>query len=161
VKINSCSTRLAFVDGGVGHSNRCPIEILENKPVIQYLNTDLDLVCDIDPATLATEFESRDLSVNVTHGDDGLWYILCEDDNDTEPEPNIVRLLDAVDSLTDAARAIWQRCSKREFNVGYDCGDEPWAFNQGLSNDVLRRMATCGATFRVTLYPYRPDPGPT
>ena len=68
-------------------------------------------------------------------------YILCSGDNDTEPESNIARLLDAIDSLTDAARAILQRCSTREFNVGYDCGDQPWAFNQGLSNDTLRRMA--------------------
>ena len=130
---------------------------MPDKPVIHYLNTDLDLVCDIDPAPLAAEFESRDLCAHVTHGEDGLWYVLCEDSNDTEPEPNIVRLLNAVDLLTDTARAIWQRCSKREFNVGYDCGDEPWSFNQGLSNDVLRRMAACGATFRLTLYPHRPD----
>ncbi len=120
---------------------------------IQYLNTDLDLVCDVDPALLATEMESRELVAHVTPGDDGLFYVLCEDDNAAEPEPNIVRLLDAIDALSDDALQLWARCSKREFNVGYDCGDEPWAFNQGLSNAVLRRMADCGASFRITLYP--------
>ena len=106
---------------------------------------------------LATEIESHDLVALVNPGDDGLFYVMCEDNNDTEPEPNIKRLLDAVDALSDGARELWARCSKREFNVGYDCGDEPWAFNQGLSNDVLRRMADCGASFRITLYPHRPD----
>lgn len=130
---------------------------MADPPLIQYLNTDLDLVCDVDPALLAAEFEARDLAVNVHAGEDGLFYVMCEDDNDTEPEPNILRLLDAVDALTDGARDLWNRCSKREFNVGYDCGDEPWAFNQGLSNDVLRRMADCGSNFRITLYPHRPD----
>ena len=125
--------------------------------LIQYLNTDLDLVCDVDPAVLAAEFEARDLAVSVHAGDEGLFYVMCEDCNDTEPEPNILRLLDAVDALTDASRELWNRCIKREFNVGYDCGDEPWSFNQGLSNDVLRRMADCGSTFRITLYPHRPD----
>lgn len=124
-------------------------------PIIQYLNTDLDLVCDVDPAILASEFESRDLVVNVTPGDDGLFYVLCEDWDESEPEPNIVRLLDAIEGLSDAARDVWDRCSKREFNVGYDCGDEPWSFNQGLSNFVLRRIADCGASFRITLYPFR------
>ncbi|MEM7315379.1 MAG: hypothetical protein AAF497_19740 [Planctomycetota bacterium] len=80
-------------------------------------------------------------------------YVICEDTNAPEPEPNILRLLDAVDALTDASRELWNSCTKREFNVGYDCGDEPWAFNQSLSNGVLRRMADCGSTFRITLYP--------
>ena len=134
---------------------------LPDPPVIQYRNTDLDLVTDIDPAPLVAEFESRGLSAQVTTGGCGLWYVICEDENETEPEPepepNIVRLLDAVESLSDPARVIWQHCSKCEFDVGYDCGDEPRAFNQALSNDVLRRIAACGATFSITLYPYRPD----
>jgi hypothetical protein len=124
-------------------------------PQIQYLNTDLDLVCDVDPATLVTELEAADLAVHVTPGEDGLFYVLCEDSNDTEPEPNIVRLLDAIEALSGPAGELWTRCSKREFNVGYDCGDEPWSFNQGISNDVLKRMAGCGASFRVTLYPHK------
>lgn len=125
-------------------------------PIIRYLNTDLDLVCDLDPAILAAEIKSRGLSVCVTAGDDGLFYALCEDSNDVEPEPNIIHLLDAVDALSVAGREIWNRCSKREFNIGYDCGDEPWCFNQGISNQVLRRIADCGASFSITLYPYRP-----
>ena len=133
------------------------MERMAETPAIQYLNTDLDLVCSVDPSMLASEFEVRGLAVHVTAGDDGLFYVMCEDDNDTEPEPNIRRLLDAIDGLSVDARRIWNQCSKREFNVGYDCGDEPWSFNQGLSNDVLRRMADCGASFRMTLYPYRPE----
>lgn len=130
---------------------------MSDKPNFQYLNTDLDLVSDVEPTVLASEFEARDLVAHVTHGEDGLYYVMCEDCNDTEPEPNLIRLLDAIESLSDSAREIWDRCSKREFNVGYDCGDEPWAFNQGISNDTLRRMAECGAEFRITLYPHRPD----
>ena len=113
---------------------------LADPPLNQYLNTDLDLVCDVDPARLAAEFESHNLRAHVHAGDDGLFYVRCDGDNDTEPEANIARLLDAIDTLTDGARELWNRCSKREFNVGYDCGDEPWSFNQGLSNFVLRRQ---------------------
>jgi hypothetical protein len=133
-----------------------PFQRPDETPKIQYLNTDLDLICDLDPAILAAEFKTRDLlSVCVTPGDDGLFYVLCEDRNDVEPEPNMVRLLDAIDALSVSGREIWNRCSKREFNVGYDCGDEPWSFNQSISNQTLRRIADCGASFRITLYPYR------
>lgn len=126
-------------------------------PKIQYVNTDLDLACDFDPSMIASEFEARGLSVHVTPGNDGRFYLLCEDCNDTEPEPNIKCLLDAVDALSDDSRKLWARCSKREFDIGYDCGDEPWSFNQGISNDVLFRMANCGASLRITLYPHRPE----
>jgi hypothetical protein len=129
--------------------------MMSETPTIQYLNTDLDLVCDVDLAMLAAEMESRGLVAVLRAGNDGLFYVTCEDNSDTEPEPNIKRLLDAVESLSDSAGELWARCSKREFDVGYDCGDEPWAFNQALSNDVLRRMADCGASFRITLYPHR------
>lgn len=42
-----------------------------NKTQIQYLNTDLDLVCDVDPSGLAREFENRNLVAHVTPGEDG------------------------------------------------------------------------------------------
>lgn len=124
-------------------------------PQIEYLNTDLDLVCDVDPAILVSKLEAADLAVHVSSGEDGLFYVLCEDSNETEPEPNLVRLLDAIEALSGPARDLWNRCSKREFNVGYDCGDEPWSFNQGISNEVLRRMANSGSSFRITLYPHK------
>lgn len=123
-----------------------------NSP-IRYLNTDLDLICNVDPAVLASELEAHDLFVNVTPGEDDLFYVLCEDMNDNEPEPNIRKMIDAIESLSDAAQKIWAQCSKLEFNIGYDCGDEPWAFNQGLSNDVIKRIANCGTSLRITLYP--------
>jgi hypothetical protein len=56
-------------------------------PIIQYLNTDLDLVCEGDPAVLVAELASHGLVAHVTRQDDGVFYVLCEDDNDTEPEP--------------------------------------------------------------------------
>lgn len=106
---------------------------------------------------LASELEMRGLCAHLTRGDDGCFYLMCEDFNDTEPEPNIKRLLDGIDSLSDDSQKLWSRCAKREFNVGYRCGDEPWSFNQGISNDLLRRMADCGASFRITLYPHWPQ----
>ena len=130
---------------------------MEQTRTISYLNTDLDLVSATDPSVLASEFKKFGLNVQVHPGDDGLFYVLWEDFNDSEPEPNIRRIMDAIDGLSVDALGIWAQCSKREFNVGYDCGDEPWSFNQGLSNDIIRRIADCGASFRITLYPCRPE----
>jgi hypothetical protein len=66
---------------------------------------------------------------------------------------------DAVESLEESCRPLWTECRLKEFNIGYDCGHEPWAFNHGLTNQTLLRMAQAGASLRITLYPLRTDPG--
>jgi hypothetical protein len=123
--------------------------------VIQYLNTDLDLVSDTDLTTLAAALESRGLfALHVDRRDDGLWHAsfevnLCG----SQPETTIGLMLYIIESLDEPLRQTWQVCLSREFNIGYECGAEPWAFNQALSTQTLRRMVDVGASLRITLYP--------
>ena len=127
---------------------------------ITYLNTDLDLVSANDLTALGAAFKAAGVRpLHVTPVDDKGWYACFEtDEQHTEPEPNIAAMLAVVESLSPPLRSAWAGCSKREFNIGYDCGLEPWSFNQGLSAELLGRMAAAGACLRVTLYPDR-DPG--
>jgi hypothetical protein len=130
---------------------------MENVHQTRYLTTDLDLVAPVPLTPLISHFKSRGISPQgLTLGDDGKWYVTLNiRETFAEPCPNIAAMLSAVESATGDARSCWEACTTREFNVGYDCGEEPWAFNQGLSNETLRRMAQCGATLRLTLYPFR------
>ena len=122
-------------------------ESVTDVPQFQYLNTDLDLVSPIDLAPLIGHFRYANVSPLIpTLGDDGLWYVTFDtDETFREPDSNIAAILSAIESSTGSSRDCWDACTKREFNVGYDCGDEPWSFNQGLSNETLRRMARCDA----------------
>jgi hypothetical protein len=124
---------------------------------ISYLNTDLDLISSDELTALAAVFESRGVfPLHVMRRDDGLWYATFEaQDQYTEPEPNIAAMVLVVESLAEPHRSIWLGCTRREFNIGYDCGAEPWAFNQELSSGLLGRIAAVGASLRVTLYPDR------
>lgn len=124
---------------------------------IQYLNSDLDLQSDDDLTDLAAALTSRGLlDLHVTKGDDGRWYACFEaGENANEPEPNIRAILEALESLPEHLEAVWARCSLREVNIGYNCGVRPWSFNQGLSNEVLQRLAALGLCLRVTIYPTR------
>jgi hypothetical protein len=125
--------------------------------VISYLNTDLDLTSAEDLTELAAAFEAAGVfPLHVTRGEDGRWYACFETvEQHTEPETNIAAMLGVVESLAPPQRPVWAGCSRREFNIGYDCGLEPWAFNQGLSAELLGRMAAAGASLRITLYPNR------
>lgn len=122
---------------------------------IRYLNTDLDLESAEDLTALAAEFEAHGVSpLHVARGEDGRWHATFEtDERYLQPEPNIASMVAAVESLPEQLRAAWSGCTHREFNIGYDCGVEPWAFNQALSSRLLGRMAAVGACLRITLYP--------
>ncbi|HEY2979901.1 MAG TPA: hypothetical protein VGJ22_01865 [Anaerolineales bacterium] len=122
---------------------------------IRYLNTDLDLTSGDDLTALAAAFEAQVVSpLDVTHGEDGLWYATFETDKQHEqPDPNIAAIRAVIESLAGPLRTVWSGCTRREFNIGYACGSKPWAFNQGLSSQLLGRMAAVGASQRITLYP--------
>ena len=128
--------------------------------IISYLNTDLDLASAEDLHPLVDALQSAALfALSVTLGQDGRWYATLETEADhAEPETNIDSMLAAIEALDVVNRKRWDECTLREFNIGYDCGAEPWAFNQGLSPNLLGRMAAARAALRITLYPDRPIP---
>jgi hypothetical protein len=124
--------------------------------LIQYLNTDLEVVAANDLSPLEANFNTNGLLTvcSLEQGDDSLWYGNFEaDESYEEPETTIRTMLAVIESLDGPVADIWQSCSKREFNIGYDCGSKPWAFNNGLTTETLRRIAACGGTLRITIYP--------
>jgi hypothetical protein len=122
---------------------------------ICYLNTDLELESEHDLKNLADAFTANGaFALHVTLGKDGIWYAWIEtNESYSDLESNIDALLSILESFPPSLRADWDQCRLREFNTGYDCGTEPWAFNQGWSFDLLARVVKAGASLRITLYP--------
>ena len=123
--------------------------------VIRYLNTDLDLRSAEDLTTLAAVFRSYGMWQNhLIQEEDGNWFAVFETgDCCADPNQTITRLLDMIESLAPEHKTIWSRCTQKEFNIGYQCGTTPQSFTQGVSSDVVARMAAWGASFCITLYP--------
>jgi hypothetical protein len=125
---------------------------------ICYLNADLDLTSSNELTELAAEFGRAGLSLllQVTLGEDGFWHATFETDEQyDQPETNVAAMITVIESLPEPLPTVWRSCTRREFNIGYDCRAEPWAFSQVLSSELLRRIAAAGASLRVTLYPDR------
>jgi hypothetical protein len=122
--------------------------------VISYLNTDLDLMSPNDLTRLAAALENRGVhSLHVAHGSDGMWRASFEAEKQyTEPDANIADICGAVEGLVSPVADDWWACTGREFNIGYQCGHEPYSFNQELSLATLRRIVEAGAALRITLY---------
>lgn len=125
---------------------------------IRYINTDLDVWTTRDIRPLVKALTVR--GVHCLHpdlaADDYRFAVFETDEQFSEPEETIRTMLSAIESLRGVARGVWKGSTTREFNLGYDCGDRPWSFQNGLSNEVLSRMAAASATFKLTLYPPRP-----
>lgn len=75
-----------------------------------------------------------------------------------DAETTIACLCGLVESLPEEARALWDRCILRTFDIGYEGGDTPSSFRSIIHPLTLRRVADLGATLVVTIYPPAPDP---
>lgn len=125
------------------------------KHEIHYQITDLDLRAPLDLAPLADALAQRGLfAYYVGPGQDGSWSArFATASGFREPDPDIAAMLTAIESLDEPSRSLWATCTSRDFNIGYDCGDAPWAFNQQLSAATLTRIAAAGAGLVITIYP--------
>jgi hypothetical protein len=114
---------------------------------ICYLNTDLDLVCQQDLTELAHTFEVSGISpLHVALGDDQQWYATFEtDEQHGEPELSIAQMLTVIESLAEPLHSLWMQCTRREFNIGYDCGERPCV----QSRTFGRAIGTLGGCRRV------------
>ncbi|MFM2313768.1 MAG: hypothetical protein RLZZ04_3044 [Cyanobacteriota bacterium] len=127
----------------------------ESSLQIRYLNTDLDLAAAVDLRSLAATFESQGIvPLHVAPIEDDGWRAIFETNKSyPDPESNIAAILSVIEQFEQPELRIWQALTLCEFNIGYDSGSEPWAFNQGLSHELLQRITKAGASLRFTLYP--------
>jgi hypothetical protein len=121
-----------------------------------YVTTDLNLYSAEDLTALAAGLEIRGFAIaRPMTRFDREWFCgfaLRSEERYDEPEPQIAAMLAAVEGLDPPLRSAWAGCSLRLFDIGYDCGREPFYFRQELSTETLARLAAVGATLRVTLY---------
>jgi hypothetical protein len=128
-----------------------------------YINTDLDLVSTEDLTPLAAAFEACGergmFALNVIPVNDE-WranFELNGGETEKDPETTICGMLDIIEVLDAANAAIWNRRTKREFNIGFRCGIEPHSIEHRLSNTLMRRIVDAGANVGFTLYQHTTD----
>ena len=121
---------------------------------LSYVNTDLDVISASDVTTLAAAFEAGGMvALHVDRREDGLWYGRFETEGQfDEPERNIAAMMAVVEALRGPLLAVWAKCTRREFNIGYECGSQPRAIEQRLSRELLSRIAAAGGSLGITLY---------
>ena len=125
----------------------------------EFLNVDLDLESReplgrlADALPLTVMFSTR-MRGNYVMSLEGTWPALPLDGT-------LRRLAKTISSLSGDARRLWQRASKRSFNIGFACGSRrapPFL----IQSSTVEVIAALGGSIEVTLYPYdelkRPRP---
>ena len=126
-----------------------------------YINTDLILVSSADISALAATLEHAGLYRLECQffESTGLWHAtFASDEQFSEPEQSLLRLLGVIEPLMAQIREVWDGCSERNMDVGFECGDEPFDFHKAISNSTIGRVAATGAALNITLYGRAPAP---
>ena len=121
----------------------------------RYLNTDLDIESKTDLGALTDDLSRRKWVVlHSGQHDDGVWRASFEHlwNSEAGPEQAIVGMLDVIEGLPDHLKSIWTAGQKRDFNIGIQAEQRPHAFGQTLSNELLARLASAGASISITVY---------
>ena len=125
------------------------------KRKFRYLNTDLELIAPHD-LTLLTDALAQQgvLLLHSEELEEGTWSARFETAEPfVSPDQNIAAMLTAIEALDEASKTRWMSCTARAFDLGYDCGDEPFGFNHEISTEIIGRIAAASMSIQITLYP--------
>ena len=76
---------------------------------------------------------------------------------DDDASRAIVALASVVRKLPAAARRLWDRAHRKEFNIGIQAAEQPHSFELAIEPRALRAVVDLDATVAVTIYaPERP-----
>ena len=127
---------------------------LESSESVQFLVNELSentcaLYCsDID------EMANLELSIEERNG--VYFYDSYDDEKDLVGgvEIHINEFCNLLENLSEESRRIWNKCHRKEFDIGFQCGNTPKSFNTRIRAETIKRCAELGATIEITVYPY-------
>ena len=59
-----------------------------------------------------------------------------------------------IENLSVESKEIWNRCNRKEFDLGFQCGNTPKTFRTKIQAETINRCAELGASIMITAYPH-------
>ena len=122
--------------------------------MLKYLNSDLVICSPNDLTPLVNYLEQQGIcTLWSERAEDGLWWATMESPNQHDaPESTIAEILTMIEAIPTDFKPLWNGCTTREFDMGFDSGHEPRSMVHTLSMGLLQRVVTNGCTLKYTLY---------
>lgn len=74
---------------------------------------------------------------------------------DRDPETIISSFCDLIDAMPAEVRSLWDACSDKRFDVGFESGNVGNELNAVIGSKTLSRSGRVGADLVITVYPVR------
>lgn len=59
-----------------------------------------------------------------------------------------------IKGMSSASRKIWNTCHRKEFDVGFECGNTGKSYQTVISTETIRQCGEIDAAIRLTVYPF-------
>jgi len=140
-----------------------PIKVIDLSDMVStepasFLNLDLELESHADLSALA-EYMEKQVFVLDSHETERGFRLALEPVIDGALNGNPVQcaehFIKLLHSLPADLAAIWNDCTSRVFDFGFDGGNEAAPYHTEISAALLEQIAKLGVEIRITIYPHR------
>jgi len=121
---------------------------------ITFLNIDLDIESNEDITPIIDEWGDR-ISVLRNEEVNGVYYGSFET-SCSGIEEILNEYFVLINSLTPQSRKIWDNAQRKDFDFGYESGEQPNNFHSRVSPDLLTKLVEVGGEVVITIYPIQP-----
>lgn len=125
----------------------------------RYLNVDLVVESSSDLTPLIHFLEDKVFflwkEVNGQPKSIGFESNLHESDN---AEEDINELVSILENLPQDLRNVWDTCSKKVMDIGYECGAMQDPLNSLISETSITKISQLGFALNIRIYPCAEEP---
>ena len=119
----------------------------------EFLNIDLDLESAEDISPIIAEFSDSVIILN-REKENNIYKVSLELSGiEGDPEYLFKQYISLINGLSSQAKKLWFGCTKREFDLGFECGYEPREIQNKLSSNILSSLSNLDASIVITVYP--------
>jgi hypothetical protein len=126
--------------------------VKENVPDAQFLNVDLDVYSRSDLQPLVTGFGKKVIALYVGR-ESGRYSAHLELVGQRRTADSTIRAFCIlIRTLPKTGRELWNAAKTREFSVGVQAGQQPFACDFRIEAQTVKTVAELGATIVLTVY---------
>ena len=119
---------------------------------VEFLNIDLDLESDSDLSPIIQEF-GENLIVLNNKKEKGFHKVSFELAGlNGDPDYLFEKYFILIDGLSEVGKGLWQGCSKKMFDLGFESGENSGGLQTELPQSIINKLSSLGATVAITIY---------
>ena len=99
--------------------------------------------------------EMANLELSIEERNGIYFYDSYDDEKDLVGgvDIHISEFCSLLENLSEESKRIWNNCHRKEFDIGFQCGNTRKSFNTQIRAETIKRCAELGATIEITVYP--------